>query len=178
VPYAGLWDTREVIVRPAGAGDASAIVSLLNALLDTTTVEWTDIPHTDESLPMWMADHETVLVAEEDGAIVGLGAFGWFRSAVRRPGYRFTVEHTIHVRQDRWGAGIGQVLMRALVEEARTSGKHMMVAAIDGSNVRSIEFHKKLGFVEVGRMPDVGAKFGQWLELVLLQLRLDDRVAP
>ncbi len=167
-----------MIVRAADARDAGALVGLLNALLGTTTVEWTETAHTEATFATWMEDHETVLVAEEQGEIVGLGAFGWFRDAVTCPGYRFTVEHTVHVRQDRWGTGVGQTLMGALIDEARKSGKHTMVAAIDGSNERSIAFHKRLGFAEVGRMPQVGAKFGTWLELVLLQLRLDDRVGP
>jgi L-amino acid N-acyltransferase len=117
-------------------------------------------------------------VAEEGGEIVGVAAFGWFRDAVKRPGYRFTVENTIHVREDRWGSGIGSDLMRALLDEARRSGKHSMVAAIDGSNETSIRFHERLGFVEVARMREIGAKFGRWLDLVLLELRLDDRSAP
>ncbi len=154
------------------------MVGLLNALLGTTTVEWTETPHTQATLANWIDDHETVLVAEEQGEVVGLGAFGWFRDAVARPGYRFTVEHTVHVRQDRWGTGVGRALMGALIAEARRTGKHTMVAAIDGANERSIAFHQSLGFVEVGRMPHVGAKFDTWLELVLLQLRLDDRPTP
>ena len=68
--------------------------------------------------------------------------------------------------------------MSALVEEARGSGKHTMVAAMDSGNEASIRFHERLGFVEVARLPEVGAKFGRWLNLVLLQLRLDDRGAP
>jgi phosphinothricin acetyltransferase len=97
---------------------------------------------------------------------------------VKRPGYRFTVENTIHVRQDRWDSGIGTDLMHALLDEARQSGKHSMVAAIDGANEASIRFHERLGFVEVARMPEIGAKFGRWLDLILLELRLDDRSAP
>jgi L-amino acid N-acyltransferase YncA len=53
-----------------------------------------------------------------------------------------------------------------------------MVAAVDGANEASIRFHERLGFVEVAHMPQIGAKFGRWLDLVLLQLRLDDRTAP
>jgi phosphinothricin acetyltransferase len=53
-----------------------------------------------------------------------------------------------------------------------------MVAVMDGENAASIRFHERLGFVEVARMPELGAKFGRWLDLVLLQLRLDDRTAP
>jgi phosphinothricin acetyltransferase len=167
-----------VVVRPAAATDAVAIAALLNALLATTTIEWTDTPRTAEDVEEWLEEHETVLVAEERGEVMGVAAYGWFRDAVQRPGYRFTVENTIHVREERWGAGVGRELMTALIDEARRSGKHMMVAAVDGANEGSIQFHRRLGFVEVARMPEVGAKFGRWLDLVLLQLRLDDRTAP
>jgi L-amino acid N-acyltransferase len=167
-----------VLVRPATAGDAPAIAALLNALLPTTTIEWTDTPKTSESILGWLDEHETVLVADEEGDAVGVAAFGWFRDAGARAGYRFTVEHTVHVREDRWGLGVGKQLMAALIEAARASGKHTMVAAVDRANEASIAFHERLGFVEVGRMPEIGAKFGQWLDLVLLQLHLDDRPSP
>ena len=167
-----------MIVRSAGAADTVAITSLLNALLATTSVEWTETPHTPDTIGEWMDAHETILVAEEDDEIVGVAAYGWFRDAVRRPGYRFTVEHTIHVQEGRWGSGIGRDLMSALIAQARHRGKHVMVAAIDSTNESSIQFHLRLGFVEVARMPEVGTKFGRWLELVLLQLLLDDRPSP
>ncbi len=174
----GSVEISGLTVRTATAADAGAIVSILNALLATTTIEWTDTPHTADSILEWLDDHETVLVAEEHDDLVGVAAFGWFRDAVQRPGYRFTVEDTIHVRQDRWGSGVGRELMRALIDEARASGKHTMVAAIDGANEASIRFHDRMGFVEVARMPEIGTKFGRWLDLVLLQFRLDDRANP
>ncbi len=167
-----------MIIRPAASQDAPAIASLLNAFLATTTIEWTDEPQNADSIFGWLDEHESILVAEEQGEVVGVAAFGWFRDVVKRPGYRFTVENTIHVREDQWGSGLGADLMRALIDEARESGKHTMVAAIDGANEASIRFHKRLGFVEVGRMPEIGTKFGRWLDLVLLQLRLDDRTEP
>lgn len=167
-----------MIVRPATPDDAVGIASLLNAFLATTTIDWTDTPQTTDSVLGWLNEHEAVIVAEDRGEVVGVAAFGWFRDVMKRPGYRFTVENTIHVRSDRWGSGIGQTLMRALIDEARERGKHMMVAAVDGANEASIRFHERLGFVEVARMPELGAKFGRWLDLVLLQLRLDDRAAP
>lgn len=165
-------------IRAANAADSAAIASLLNAHLATTTIEWTDVPYRAEEIQKWLDEHEKALVAEEQGEVVGVAAFGWFRDAVKRPGYRFTVENTIHVREDRWRSGIGQALMRALIDEAKASGMHTMVAAIDGANESSIRFHEGLGFREVGRMPEVGAKFGRWLDLVVLQLRLDERAAP
>ncbi len=167
-----------MIVRKASSADGEAIASLLNALLATTSIEWTDEPRTAQGVAEWLSEHETVLVAEEGDEVVGVAAFGWFRDVVKWPGYRFTVENTIHVREDRWGSGVGRELMRALINEAQSSGKHTMVAAVDGTNEGSIRFHQRLGFVEVAHMAEVGAKFGRWQDLVILQLHLDDRSAP
>ena len=165
------------MVRPATVDDAAVIAALLNAHLATTAIEWTDIEQTAQTIVVWLDEHETVLVAEDRGEVVGVAAYGWFRDAVKRPGYRFTVENTIHVREDRWQSGIGRGLMDGLIERARQSGTHHG----GGDRQRhepSIRFHQRLGFVEVGRMLEVGAKFGRWQDLVVLQLRLDDRPAP
>ena len=165
-------------IRSAAATDAAAIASILNALLSTTAIEWTDTPHTPDSILAWLDEHETVLVAEDQDDVIGVAAYGWFRDAIQRPGYRFTVENTIHVREDYWRRGVGRQLMEALIADARSTGKHAMVAAVDGANATSIRFHERLGFVEVARLAEVGAKFGRWQDLVLLQRRLDDRPAP
>lgn len=74
--------------------------------------------------------------------------------------------------------GVGRDLMHAPIDEARDRDKRTMVAAVDGANGASVRFYDRLGFVEVARMPELGAKFGRWLNLVLIQLRLDDRTAP
>ena len=126
----------------------------------------------------WMAAHDCVLVAEHEDQVVGLAAYGPFRDIAKWPGYRFTVENTIHVREDCWGRGVGKALMRELIESARERGKHSIIAAVDSANEKSIRLHERLGFVEVARMLQVGAKFGEWLDLVLLELLLDDRSSP
>jgi L-amino acid N-acyltransferase len=167
-----------VLIRAARAADGAEITSLLNALLATTTIEWTLTPRTEDDVQDWLRAHEVVLVAEDQDEVVAVAAFGWFRDVVKWPGYRFTVENTIHVRQDRWGSGVGEVLMHALIEKARDAEIHTMIAAIDSANEASIRFHQRLGFTEVARMPEVGTKFGRWLDLVLLQIRLDQRAAP
>jgi L-amino acid N-acyltransferase len=77
------------------------------------------------------------------------------------------------VRQDRWGTGVGRVLVDAIADRARAAGKRVVVAAVDGENDASIRFHERLGFVPVGRLPGVGFKHERWLDLVLLQRSLD-----
>jgi phosphinothricin acetyltransferase len=171
-----------LIVREAIDADLGAITEIQNALLHTTTIEWTDTPHTIDGRRGWWERQRAagypVLVAVDADEVVGWASFGDFRDIVQRLGYRFVVENTVHVRESHWGAGVGRSLMEALIERARDLDKHAMVAAVDGENEASIRFHEQLGFVEVARMPQVGAKFGRWLDLVLLQMRLDDRPHP
>jgi L-amino acid N-acyltransferase YncA len=160
-------------IREADDGDVEAITALTNALIPTTTYEWREEPFTVEDRRAWLAAKAAagmpVLVADAGGDVVGWAGYGDFRDTGRWPGYRFTVEHSVHVREDQWGRGVGRRLMEALLDRARAHGKRVMVAAIDASNVDSVRFHERLGFVVVGRLTGVGEKFGRPLDLVLMQ---------
>ena len=164
---------RAVVIRPAVEDDLPAITEIYNNLLETTTHEWTETLHTVEERREWLATQQAagcpVLVATVDDAAVGWATYGDFRDAQRWPGYRFTVEHTIHVAESYWGRGVGRALIHALADHARLAGKRVVVAGIDGANTGSIRFHERLGFREVARMPGIGDKFGQRLDLVLMQ---------
>ncbi|MCU1457412.1 MAG: GCN5-related N-acetyltransferase [Actinomycetia bacterium] len=160
-------------IRAAEESDLAAITDLYNALLATTTYEWTEVPHTVAERRAWLSAKvvrgHPILVAVEDGAVVGTGTYGDFRDALRWPGYRFTVEHTVHVAEPYWGRGLGRALVEELVRLAGAAGKRTMVAAIDGTNAGSIRMHARLGFLEVGRLPGIGDKHGKRLDLVLMQ---------
>ena len=166
-----------MIVRAARVADVAAITSLYNALIPSTTTAWTETLDTEAERLDWFerqqAEGFPVLVAEVDGRVAGFTAYEHFRGAGKWPGYRFTVEHSVHVAEEHWGTGVGRALVEHLVDHARTAGMHVMVAAIDGANTGSIEFHRRLGFAEVARMPETGTKFGRWLDLVLMQRVLD-----
>jgi phosphinothricin acetyltransferase len=176
----GADTVRQMLIREATAGDMAAVTDIYNALIDTTTVAWTEQHQTLDDRLRWFhqqcADGYPVLVAvddadDDDGGdrVIGFAAYASFRGAGRWPGYRYTVEHTIHLDRPAWGAGIGRALLEALIERAGADGLHVMVGAIDADNTGSIRFHERLGFVEVARMPQVGRKFDRWLDLVLMQ---------
>jgi len=162
-----------MIVRDATQGDLPRIRDLYNALVGSTTGAWTETPETLQERERWFAGqqhaHFPVLVAEHQGDVVGYAAYGSFRGEGRWPGYRYTVEHSVHVDESMWGRGVGRALVDELVERAIASSIHVMVAAVDGANEASIAFHQRLGFEIVGRMPETGIKFGRWLDLVLMQ---------
>lgn len=153
--------------------DLPSVSGLYNALVTTTTVAWTEEPETLADRTAWFQRQQAagypLLVADDGNEIVGFAAFSDFRDSTKWPGYRFVVEHTIHVRDAEWGQGIGRALITELIERARLLGKTQMIAGVDGANVASIRFHERLGFVEVARMPQIGRKFGEWLDLVLMQ---------
>jgi L-amino acid N-acyltransferase len=165
------------VVRAATPADVPATLAIYNELIGTTTWAWSEEPQTLDERREWFERQQCrnfpVLVAESGSEIVGMTSYGDFRDSVHWPGYRFTAEHSIHVRGDRRRTGIGRVLMDELIETARRNGIHVLVGAIDAANADSLRFHEACGFVEVARMPETGFKFGRWLELVLMQRVLD-----
>lgn len=167
-------------IRDAVDADAPAIAAIYNDAVVNTTAIWNEVQVDAANRVGWMADRRRlgypVLVAVDgDGIVLGYASFGDWRAF---DGYRHTVEHSVYVRTDRRGGGIGKALMQALITRARDIGKHVMVAAIEAGNQGSIALHEALGFQRTGLMPQVGMKFGRWLDLAFLQLILDDRPTP
>jgi phosphinothricin acetyltransferase len=133
-------------VRAARLVDIPALTALHNALLSVTTIEWTDIPRTVADRVRWLRQQEErerpVLVAHDGNRLVGFASYGDFRDTARWPGYRFTVEHTVHVDRAYWGTGVGRLLVTALMDCAVNAHVHAMIGAIDSSNERSLRFHE------------------------------------
>ena len=170
-----------MLIRPAVELDLPAITSIYNALLETTTHEWTEELHSIAERAQWLDEQRSaghpVLVAVDENEVVGWASYGDFRDSRRWPGYRFTVEHSIHVAESHWGLGIGRALIADLVVHARLAGMRVIVAGIDGGNLGSIRFHARLGFWEVARLTGVGDKWGRRLDLVLMQYDLEQSLA-
>lgn len=169
-----------MLIRDAGQDDIPAVTKIYNhAVVHTTAIfNYAEVDVTNRLA--WLADRQAlgypVLVAvDDDGEVVGYASFGDWRAF---DGYKYTVEHSIYVRLDQRGKGIGETLLRALIERAKAIGKHVMVAGIEASNTGSIRLHEKIGFDNVGHMAEVGTKFGRWLDLVFMQLILDPGAMP
>lgn len=164
-----------VTLRDATEQDLPAVTAIYNSTVDDTTTAWTDTPDTLEQRRAWFADRQAagdpviVAVDDEGDAVIGFTAWSWFRGEGHWPGYRNTREHSIHVAADHQGQGLGRLLIEALVDRAREAGVHVLVAGVDSATEGSLQFHQRMGFVEVARMPEVGRKFDRWLDLVLLQ---------
>lgn len=180
-------------IRDAELDDADGITLIYNDAVERGTAIWNDHPVGTENRRVWLAERRAaglpVLVAVRSAAIgpggldpetapdrgveevLGYATYGPFRP---QDGFRYTVEHSVYIRAAHRGTGLGTDLMNALIARARRSGVHVMVAAVDAANPGSIRLHESLGFTRCGILPEVGTKFGSWLDLALLQLILDD----
>lgn len=178
-------------IREATEADMAAITAIYNDAVAHTTAIWNETEASLANRLAWRAERlragypVLVAVAGEaagdgtgpdgagigDGAVLGYASFGDWRAF---DGYRHTVEHSVYIRADQRGGGIGRALMEALIARARHLGKHVMIAGIEAGNAPSIRLHEKLGFRQVGYLPEVGTKFGRWLDLAFLQLTLED----
>jgi phosphinothricin acetyltransferase len=171
---------KEMDVRDAEPADIEGVTAIYNDAVENTTAIWNETKIDMANRQAWLADRQRagypVLVAVDDaGSVLGYASFGDWRAW---EGYRHTVEHSVYVRADMRGKGIGKALMLPLIGRARDIGKHVMVAGIEAGNTASIRLHEKLGFELVGHLKEVGTKFGVWLDLAFLQLTLDDRQTP
>ena len=166
-------------VRDARVDDLPEILNIFNEAIANSTAVWFDSLDDLQGRRRWFEARQErgfpILVAVEEGSVLGYSTFAEFRPW---HGYRHTVEHSIYVRADRRRTGIGRILLCALIERATASRAHAMVGAIEALNHASLTLHAGLGFTEVARMPEVGCKFGRWLDLVFVQRLLDSRTAP
>ena len=162
-------------LRPATRADVPAILDIYNEAVLTTTASYDLAPVSLQSRLAWF-DHkqeagQPVFVWDEGGHILGWASYGSFRE---KAGYDFTAEHSVYVASVARGRGLGRALLAAVIEHARAAGMHVLVGGLDADNAASLGLHTSLGFVQVAHFRQVGRKFGRWLDLVFMELRLDE----
>jgi phosphinothricin acetyltransferase len=149
----------------------AAMLAVVNETIVNTTWVYDYVPRTSEQLAAWVADRRSggfpVVVAEDQGGeLLGFGTFGRFRHL---PAYKYTVEHSVFVDRTARRRGIGKYLLQCLIKEAIERDLHVLIGAIDSTNLPSIALHESLGFELCGTLREVGYKQGRWLDALLYQ---------
>jgi phosphinothricin acetyltransferase len=152
----------------------AAILAILNDAILNSTALYEYRPRTPESMTGWFAakaaDRYPVIGLEDAaGELLGFASYGAFRP---HAAYKYSVEHSVYVRTDRRGRGIGRQLLQAVIDAAGGQGYHLLVGGIDATNRASIVLHERLGFTHAGTIRQAGFKFGRWLDLAFYQLLL------
>lgn len=161
-------------IRDAREGDLPAILEIHNHVVATSTANYNYHPVDLADRRAFVEGRQAAglpfLVAAEGEAVAGYASFGSFRP---QTGYQRTVEHLVYVAPTFQRRGVASLLMAPLIERAGALGMHVMLAALDAANVPSIALHERFGFERVGVMPQVGYKFGRYLDLLWMQKILE-----
>jgi len=164
----------EYTIRPCTEKHLPEILEILNEAILHSTALYDYKPRTMDDMNIWYDDkrkgkYPVIGVFDQDMVLLGFASYGFFRS---RPAYKYSVEHSVYVRSDKRGKGVGTILLREIVKNAQEQGYHVLVGGIDASNAESIKLHKKVGFVFCGTIKQAGYKFGKWLDLSFYQMIL------
>jgi phosphinothricin acetyltransferase len=160
------------VVRTAAESDSAAINDIYNYYVLHSTCTYQEEPETLEGRRDWFNHHgekHPVIVAESAGRVVGWGSLSAYHP---RSAYRHTVENSVYVHPEHHRGGIGSLLLRELITRARGLGHRAIIAGIDGEQAASVALHAKFQFEKVGHLKEVGFKFGRWLDVIYMQLRL------
>lgn len=170
----------EFQIKPCTEKQLPEILDIFNDAILNSTALYDYKTRTMETMDVWYADklsHNSPIIGafDENGALLGFSTYGMFRV---RPAYKYTVEHSVYVRSDKRGLGLGKVLLREIIKKAEEQDFHVMVGVIDASNSVSIKLHESEGFVLSGVMRETGYKFGKWLDAAFYQLILKTPASP
>ena len=159
-------------VRQYRSGDEDAICDIYNHYITETAITFEEAPlsrlEMRERIESYLA-HYPWLVCESGNEIVGYSYASRFRP---RAAYRFTAEATVYVRRGCERRGFGKALYDPLLCHLQDSGCHVLVAAIALPNAGSVGLHEAFGFAKVAHFPEVGFKFGRWLDVGYWQKNL------
>lgn len=159
---------------------ATAILAILNEAIANSTALYDYAPRPPESMVGWFKTKEAngfpvIGVEDDSGELMGFASYGTFRAF---PAYKYSVEHSVYLKAEHRGKGLGKLLMKELIAAARKQDLHVMVGGIDAGNAASIALHRSLGFEHAGTIRQAGFKFGRWLDLAFYQLVLDTPASP
>ncbi|PTE16066.1 GNAT family N-acetyltransferase [Pseudogemmobacter blasticus] len=158
------------MIRPATPDDAGAIAALWNPWITGTAVTFNPTAKTPDEVAAMIATRRAAgqefLLAEDGETLLGFATYAQFRGGA---GYVRTMEHSVILSPAARGHGTGRALMAALESHARAAGVHQMMAGVSAENPAGRAFHEKIGYRLIATLPQVGHKFGRYMDLWLMQ---------
>lgn len=163
-------------IRTASRQDLQRLTEIYNHYVLTTAITFDLEPFTEEQRVAWFDEHaktgrHRLLVADEDGRVIGYASTGQFR--VKRA-YDTTVETSIYCAPEAVGRGVGSALYRALLAALRGEDINRLAAGITLPNEASIALHRRFGFTQVGVFSQNGRKFGRYWDVAWFERPLGD----
>ncbi len=171
IPAAVPSPMPDVLLRPYADGDLERVAEIYNHYVRTSIATFDVEPVASDRYADWVRAHTTgeghgIWVAEEGGRVLGYAASGPFRP---RPAYDRTVETAVYLDPASTGRGLGRALYGRLFESLVQADLHRAIAVIAEPNPASEALHRRFGFRDVGRLSEVGWKFGKHWDVALFE---------
>jgi phosphinothricin acetyltransferase len=158
-------------VRYAVPEDLPALTAIYNHYVVHTAATFDIEPVEVSARQVWFNHYgptgpHRLLVAVQGDELVGYATSSTFRP---KPAYDRSIEVTVYLHPQATASGIGTALYTRLFAELRDEPLHRAYAVIALPNPASVALHAKFGFVEIGTMTEVGRKYDQWWDVLMMQ---------
>ena len=159
-------------MRPGEPADAAAIAAIYNEGIADRQATFETAERGAEDVLGWLGEGAPPLVvAEEDGAVLGWARAGEYRD---RCVYAGVGEYAVYVARSRRGNGVGRLLLQALARDAEARGYHKLLSRIFPENEASLALARACGFREVGVYRNHGKLDGAWRDAVVVERLLGE----
>ncbi len=159
-------------ISPITDEDRQPIIDLFNYYVENSFAAFPEnrLPYQAFDIFLQMSKGlPTGTIKDQNEKLLG---FGMLRAFNPIPTFSHTAEITYFIDKDHTGKGLGKTLLEFLEKQGREKGITTLLADISSLNTGSINFHKKNGFVECGRLKKIGKKNGQVFDTVWMQKML------
>ena len=159
----------KMIVRKLTENDIGRCLEIYNYYIEETTVSFEEEPLAYDAFAARVGRISAsypFVVAEEDGVVVGYAYLDRFHE---RSAYRFTADLSIYLDKNCLARGTGGMLLEETEKLGAEMGITNIISLVTGENARSVAFHEKHGFKQVGCLEKVGVKFGKVLDVFYFQ---------
>ena len=138
---------------------------------------------TFEEQPVTAADMAARIRSAQEGgycwfvSVEGEEVLGYAYANILKPrtAYRYTAETSVYVDPEHQRRGLARALYDKLIARLHAANVRQLVGIITVPNPASIALHEAFGFVKVAHLPQVGYKFGEWVDVGYWQRDLGQR---
>lgn len=156
--------------------DAPGLLLIYAPIVEASPITFEYVAPSEEEMRARIENGSTqypwLVAAEDDGTILGYAYACSWRS---RQAYQWSVEVSVYVHPEHQRRGVAEKLYRELFRQLKQQGYVVAYGAITLPNPASVDFHRALGFQQVGRFPRCGNKFDTWFDVEFWSLDLADR---
>ncbi len=167
-----------MIIRKGNFDDAAEMARIFNHYVRTSTAIFSNKELTAEEMRRKLeilgvgTSFPFLVSVNDNGELTGYCyAHRWMPDPV----YDHSWELTMYLSKDHLGNGLGSRMFKQLIDECIKGKAHVLVANITEGNTPSEKMCLAEGFREVGRMPEIGYKFGAYHTDVIYQKILQNQ---